>query len=378
MSLATGRRLHRKRWTALPMPEDAIQRVNELARAQGMPRTLTFGDRTGVELTDMPHDVDDDHDSDYAPEEDRSGSDTDSDGVTYDSEIADDTDLSDDNNDHGLLPESDGDDDDDSDQDRDTSDDDGQQEAPGARFGTPASGPAILPAMRREPDDDVVPELEDRSDDEDDGDDDSSDSESSDSGSESTDHNDDDQSDDPDSADALRNAINEPNSSFGKRSASRGSPGRSKRPRRNRRAPQRFSPGTGEPASWWGETTRDQNTQPTSDDHNTSSSQATESAGASDSDGHTASQAENDAASLLILKTAMAEQPLGMLFLTEQMSAKRGLKLFGKDGADAIVSEMRQLHIRKTIKPVEFKDLTRDQKSCALRYLMFLNVGCNV
>ena len=68
----------------------------------------------------------------------------------------------------------------------------------------------------------------------------------------------------------------------------------------------------------------------------------------------------------------MAEQPLGLLFLTEQMSAKRGLKLFGKDGADAIVSEMRQLHVRKTIKPVEFTDLTREQKSCALRYLMFL------
>ena len=59
-------------------------------------------------------------------------------------------------------------------------------------------------------------------------------------------------------------------------------------------------------------------------------------------------------------------------FLTEQMSAKRGLKVFGKDGADAIVSEMNQLHIRKTIKPVQFKDLTREQKVQALRYLMFL------
>ena len=55
-----------------------------------------------------------------------------------------------------------------------------------------------------------------------------------------------------------------------------------------------------------------------------------------------------------------------MLFLTEQMSAKRGLKVFGKDGADAIVSEMNQLHIWKTIKPVQLKDLTREQKVQAL------------
>ena len=81
---------------------------------------------------------------------------------------------------------------------------------------------------------------------------------------------------------------------------------------------------------------------------------------------------QDDDITLFMLKVNEAEEPLGMLFLTEQMSAKRGLKVFGKDGADAIVSEMNQLHIRKTIKPVQFKDLTREQKVQALRYLMFL------
>ena len=37
---------------------------------------------------------------------------------------------------------------------------------------------------------------------------------------------------------------------------------------------------------------------------------------------------------------AQFEQLMGMLFMTEQMSLKQGLKHFGKTGADAVVSEM--------------------------------------
>jgi predicted ATPase len=40
---------------------------------------------------------------------------------------------------------------------------------------------------------------------------------------------------------------------------------------------------------------------------------------------------------------ATFEEPMGELFMTEQMSLKKGLKRFGKSGADAVVAELRQL-----------------------------------
>jgi hypothetical protein len=63
---------------------------------------------------------------------------------------------------------------------------------------------------------------------------------------------------------------------------------------------------------------------------------------------------------------------MGELFMTEQMSLKKGLKYFGKSGADAVVAEMRQLDYRKVIKPVNGKELTREQKRRALHYHMYL------
>ena len=58
--------------------------------------------------------------------------------------------------------------------------------------------------------------------------------------------------------------------------------------------------------------------------------------------------------------------------ITEQMSAKKGLKLFGKQGAEAIIAEMNQVHYRKVIKPVMARNMTREEKRAALHYLMFL------
>jgi predicted ATPase len=37
---------------------------------------------------------------------------------------------------------------------------------------------------------------------------------------------------------------------------------------------------------------------------------------------------------------ATFEEPMGELFMTEQMSLKKGLKRFGKSGADAVVAEL--------------------------------------
>jgi hypothetical protein len=69
---------------------------------------------------------------------------------------------------------------------------------------------------------------------------------------------------------------------------------------------------------------------------------------------------------------ATFEEPMGELFMTEQMSLKKGLKYFGKSGADAVVAEMRQLDYRNVIKPVSGNELTREQKRRALNYLMYL------
>ena len=79
MCLRTGRRLHRFAWTPLPMPEDAITRVNALGAQQGMPKTLTFSDRFGHELPEAADAVDDEHDSTYAPSDTSSSSSDDDD-----------------------------------------------------------------------------------------------------------------------------------------------------------------------------------------------------------------------------------------------------------------------------------------------------------
>jgi uncharacterized protein YeaC (DUF1315 family) len=69
---------------------------------------------------------------------------------------------------------------------------------------------------------------------------------------------------------------------------------------------------------------------------------------------------------------ATFEEPMRELFMTEQMSLKKGLKYFGKSGADAVVAEMRQLDYQNVIKPVDGKSLTLEQKRHALQYLMYL------
>jgi len=64
-SMATGRIIWRSRFTELPIPAEVITRVSEIGRTQGMPPTLTFGNRFAHKLQDLPHKVDDNHDVDY-------------------------------------------------------------------------------------------------------------------------------------------------------------------------------------------------------------------------------------------------------------------------------------------------------------------------
>ncbi len=55
-----------------------------------------------------------------------------------------------------------------------------------------------------------------------------------------------------------------------------------------------------------------------------------------------------------------------------QYSVRKGLKVFGKEGATAVITEMRQLDERGVIKPKKASLLTREEKRRALMYLMFL------
>ena len=57
---------------------------------------------------------------------------------------------------------------------------------------------------------------------------------------------------------------------------------------------------------------------------------------------------------------------------TEQMSIKRGLRIFGDDGVNAIRKEMMQLHERKVGVPVKKSNLSRQELDRVLAYHMFL------
>ena len=93
-----------------------------------------------------------------------------------------------------------------------------------------------------------------------------------------------------------------------------------------------------------------------------------------DPDYDPADESDDDPDDHVLLQETIADidQPLGYLFQTEQMSLKKGLKLFGKAGADAVVEEMKQLDYRNVIKPAVASELTREEKKRSLRYLMYL------
>ena len=68
----------------------------------------------------------------------------------------------------------------------------------------------------------------------------------------------------------------------------------------------------------------------------------------------------------------MTTECTGEVLETPQMSLKAGLRAFGDDGAKAVQKEMKQLHHREVMIPVHKKNLTYEQRKEALAYLMFL------
>ena len=52
MNLRTGKKLTRRRWKALQMSQEVIDRINKLGEADGQPSLLTFYDRHGNPVGD--------------------------------------------------------------------------------------------------------------------------------------------------------------------------------------------------------------------------------------------------------------------------------------------------------------------------------------
>jgi hypothetical protein len=58
--------------------------------------------------------------------------------------------------------------------------------------------------------------------------------------------------------------------------------------------------------------------------------------------------------------------------LMTQHSMKKGIKVFGQAGIDAVLSELKQLHDRKVLEPKNDKEMTDEDRKRSLQYLMFL------
>ena len=55
-----------------------------------------------------------------------------------------------------------------------------------------------------------------------------------------------------------------------------------------------------------------------------------------------------------------------------QHHVSKGLKVFGNDGVEAVLKELRQLHERMVMEPIDGDNLSPHEKRAALQYLMFL------
>jgi len=62
----------------------------------------------------------------------------------------------------------------------------------------------------------------------------------------------------------------------------------------------------------------------------------------------------------------------GSHVICTQYHIKKGLKVFGKRGEEAVATELRQLHVRDELDPRTPSKLSTQEHASALAYLMFL------
>jgi hypothetical protein len=62
--------------------------------------------------------------------------------------------------------------------------------------------------------------------------------------------------------------------------------------------------------------------------------------------------------------------------MVTQYSMKKGIKVFGPPGIDAMLKELKQMHDHKVIDPKMGTMLSKEDKRAWLHYLMFLKKNC--
>ena len=60
------------------------------------------------------------------------------------------------------------------------------------------------------------------------------------------------------------------------------------------------------------------------------------------------------------------------LFLTEHMGWRKGLKLFGEKGEEAVEKELQQIYDLEEFQPKHWYEITKEERTKALTYLMYL------
>ncbi|MCE2996668.1 MAG: hypothetical protein LW863_13795 [Flammeovirgaceae bacterium] len=307
-SLSTGRILTRTRFTELPMPADVIDRVSNIGRQQGMPKSLTFADRFGHEFTDLPHEIDDAHDSDY--------------------ETSDDYADSDDDDDDDVLPGDDLDDDCAGVDVQQFGDDERDADA-ASITGVDAATPENFPHVYDVYDDASVDE--------------------------STDAN----------AEGNTGVYAETTEVYPEAEE----------------ITETTEVYTQETTEVYTGETSEMYTGGTTGVNTMNSNDAINDVNTTDGNNEPEPPIPVNTHTMKLRARKPLSNPTHLLgrgyedafsFLTSQMSAKKGLKHFGKAGTEAIVAEMAQIHYRRVIKPRMASSLTREQKRDALRYLMFL------
>ena len=338
LSLTSGARIIRHRWTSLPAPREVIRRVNSMGKHQGMPNTLTFANRVGTEIRDAVRDL-----YDNVSDE---GSEFDDDDDSYSAVSQDDSSYrsSDYSDDVGSIAGED----DDSAGDGSSSDDDDDN-------------------GNNDDDSNNIIHM--------DHDDDLTSGEDS-VGEESvSSHHTEDNEDDHSLASTTTGVDEPPGSTEGSDALASNTTGVGEPP---------GCTGVGEPPG----STEGLTSEITGMDDSSAASEAqqpteeekfAEAVASGQADAMrsntvrpTRNKKKNLDPAFVYLNSVRQSGPQLFAFLTEQMSAKRGLKQFGKRGADAIMDELRQLVYRNVMRGVNRSDMSREEIKCALQYLMFL------
>jgi len=327
MSLSTGKRLNRYKWTPLPMPIEVIERVHAIAQKNPAGGAIEFGWRDGTEIADQLDDEDDLHDEDYMPGEE-----------TDDDESSD--------SEEDMDPPSDAEDDDDPpSDDEDAAPSDSEDYSSDDDEEGPNQPPPLIPRSQAE-------DSDSDSDDEDDEDD--------------VDDEDDASTPKPDKA--LDTASNNDAAPVAKATYAEVLTGDSP-----------AKAGVPPPAEGTDET-------PTEEGVDVPALMDTK-YGARGRPGLRERKAPRSSAAIkepqsLVHRTLscmLSDELNGMGGFSEleyvaltQYNLKQGLKIYGEAAAEAVLKEMKQLHDRKTIQPRYAHQLTLEHKRKALAYLMFI------